>query len=131
MPESKTVVSEVLAAAARVPWWLAALAAPVAFFALRVAGGWLQFVVPPLLLLLAGLSLADRFRRDHRLASASREAENKLRGMSWSEFDRLLGQLLRERGFGFLAELGARPEGADVVAKKDEKRHLVHFKHWR
>jgi restriction system protein len=131
MPEPKSAVSEVLAAAARVPWWLAALAAPVAFFGLRVLGSWPQFVVPPLLLLLAGLSLADRFRRDHKLASASREAENKLRGMSWPEFDRLLGQLLRDRGLAFLAELGGRPEGADVVAKKDEKRHLVQFKHWR
>jgi restriction system protein len=131
MPESKSAVSEVIAAAARVPWWLAALAAPVTFFALRMVGGWPQFVVPPLLLLLAGLSLADRYQRDRKLASASREAENKLRGMSWPEFDRLLGQMLRDRGFTFVAELGGRPEGADVVAKKDEKRHLVQFRHWR
>ena len=52
--------------------------------------------------------------------------------MTWREFERLVGELFRRRGFKVTGFGGQGPDGGvDLGLSKDGERFLVQCKHWK
>nr|WP_279213109.1 restriction endonuclease [Delftia acidovorans] len=92
-----------------------------------------QYILP--LICLAGAAIsAVRKRRRSRLfetTSASSSAD-ALQNMSWREFETLVGEGFRRRGYSVKETGGGGPDGGvDLVLSKDGEKTLVQFKQWK
>ena len=92
-----------------------------------------QFVVPIACLFVAGVSATQRHRRGSLLASVTHsKAPDALQGMSWQEFELLVGEAFRLQGYEVSELGGAGPDGGvDLVLRKDKEKFLVQCKHWK
>ena len=95
-----------------------------------------QFVVPIACLFAAGVSATQRHRRGALLASVASvthaTAPDALQGMSWQEFELLVGEAFRLQGYEVSELGGAGPDGGvDLVLRKDKEKFLVQCKHWK
>ena len=92
-----------------------------------------QFVVPIACLVAAGVSATLRRRRGALLASVTHAtAPDVLAGMSWQEFELLVGEAFRLQGYEVSELGGAGPDGGiDLVLRKDKEKFLVQCKHWK
>lgn len=137
--------------AARLPWWAAVLLALVAYLAgtalagmplnpanpltaVAVAGGAvLRIVVPVLLILGAVVRLVSGARRSALFGrAAAPDGDAAIAGMTWAQFEALLGEAYRRRGYS-VTELGqgGADGGVDLVLRRDGAKTLVQCKHWR
>jgi len=92
-----------------------------------------QYVLP--LICLAG-AVTSAWRRHQRKSLAVNVAEAKgadaLDGMSWREFEMLVGEAFRMQGFNVVELGGAGPDGGvDLVLKKGTEKFLVQCKQWK
>ena len=92
-----------------------------------------QHAIPILFLAAAGLSF---FARAHRKALLRRVEQARsleaLQMMTWQEFELLVGEAFRRRGFGIQEQGGEGPDGGvDLVLNKSGKRYLVQCKQWK
>ena len=126
------------------PWWLFLALATIAYVAFayglpavtRKSGlslGGLGHVfglfVGGLAALLAVLSAARQWS-NRRLLDRQDDAET-LRALTWQEFERLVGEAYRRRGYSVLPTGGGGADGGiDLVLDRDG-RHLVQCKHWK
>ena len=95
-----------------------------------------QFVVPILCLAAAAVSVAKRQRRSSLVAGvAQSRAPDALDGMSWQEFELLVGEAFRLQGYEVteLGGLGGQgPDGGvDLVLRKGREKFLVQCKQWK
>ena len=92
-----------------------------------------QYVVPIICLGAAGMS-AWRRRQRHTLFSNLTQAKgaDALNGMSWQEFEMLVGEAFRLQGFG-VAETGGggADGGVDLVLSRASEKFLVQCKQWK
>ena len=101
--------------------------------AFRAAVGVLQYLLP---LLCLGGSAASALTRSHRMplvhGGAHRQSAAALNDMPWLEFELLVGEAFRQRGYKVL-ELGDdRPDGGvDLMLGKDQETFLVQCKQWK
>lgn len=137
------------------PWWLGVALAPVSylfmhawagrvvsdmvsrpqitsslFYALALAG---QYLLPFVCLAGAAVSAWRRRRRKELADSvAAAKAPDILGKMSWREFEILVGEGFRRKGFQ-VEELGGggADGGVDLVLRKAGEKHLVQCKQWR
>jgi restriction system protein len=66
------------------------------------------------------------------LVSSARANPKAISEMSWREFERLVGEAFRQRGFTVTGFGGSGPDGGvDLALVKNRKRYLVQCKHWR
>lgn len=92
-----------------------------------------QYLVPGLCLAGAALSALRRWQRkglvDQVAAGAGAEVLN---GVTWREFEMLVGEAFRLKGYR-IEELGGRGAdgGIDLVLRKSGKKFLVQCKQWR
>lgn len=104
------------------------------FQGLAMAG---QFVVPLACLIAAGISAAKRKRRSSLVASVvqgrgTERASDALEGMSWQDFELLVGEAFRLQGYEVTELGGAGPDGGvDLVLRKDREKFLVQCKQWK
>lgn len=143
---------------ALLPWWVCLLLAIGSFWYLRMAaaapvpadaGGDLatqvqrsliggvvaaaQYIVPVVCLAAAGLSF---FARAHR-TSLLRDVEQAhsaaaLADMSWREFEMLVGEAFRRRGYAIKETGGNGPDGGiDLVLTKAGEKFVVQCKQWK
>jgi len=92
-----------------------------------------QYLLPFAFLIGAGVSAWRRHRRG-RLAdeAAGNPAAGALNGMSWKEFEMLVGEAFRRRGFGVTETGGGGADGGiDLMLAKDGEKFLVQCKQWR
>ena len=86
-----------------------------------------QFVVPIACLFAAGVSATQRHRRGALLASVASvthaTAPDALQGMSWQEFELLLGEAFRLQGYE-VSELAGPDGGVDLVLRIDKEKLL-------
>jgi len=143
----------------KLPWWAGVALALLAYFSLSpvaelqprasaqpgqigaFVGGMMwrtiaaigQYLVPFLCLIGAGVSAWRRSKR-HALVLDVRGsgAARALDGMSWREFEMLVGEAFRLRGFR-VAETGGvgSDGGVDLVLKKGAETFLVQCKQWK
>jgi restriction system protein len=91
-----------------------------------------QFVVPPALAVGAAVSFFRRAQTRRRFDGALRAPAETLQRMTWRQFEGFVGELFRRRGFQ-VTETGASSGdgGVDLVLAKDGDMYLVQCKHWR
>ncbi|RMQ47034.1 Restriction endonuclease [Pseudomonas cichorii] len=91
-----------------------------------------QYILPITLLVGALVSFLARRKRRRLLESAALPGANTLTGISWHEFELLVGETLRHQGFSVQETGGNGPDGGvDLVIYKDGEKYLVQCKQWR
>ena len=150
--------SALLFLAAKLPWWLSGLLAvasgwllhSVAVMPVPVYSGlqdvqWMmlgsvirllanvgQFVLPAIFLGGAIASIAGRRKRRRLLDSIAVAGGNTLTSITWQEFELLVGEALRRRGFTVQEAGGGGPDGGiDLLVRRDGEKYLVQCKQWR
>ena len=92
-----------------------------------------QYAHPIICLVGAALSAWRRHQRKS-LADTVSAAKSKdvLSGISWREFEMLVGEGFRRKGYQVAEQGGSGPDGGvDLVLRKDGEKHLVQCKQWR
>jgi restriction system protein len=92
----------------------------------------LQYVVPAALTFGAIASFVKRSRRQSLVTKARIDPMAAVSSITWQQFEALVGEAFRLKGFS-VAELGgSSPDGGvDLVLSKAGERFLVQCKHWR
>lgn len=109
----------------------------VAGAAVRSAGamlaGYAQYIAPVLCLVGAGMSAWRRKARQSLVSDvAQARTADALDGMSWREFELLVGEAFRLQGFRVVESGGGGPDGGvDLVLTKGSEKFLVQCKQWR
>lgn len=107
---------------------VSAIVWPVAALLARVA----SYVFPVLLVLAALAGTWVRFSRRRRLAAATADPAAALERMSWADFERLLADAFRRRGYQVSEAGGKAPDGGvDLRLRREGKVQVVQAKHWR
>lgn len=142
----------------KLPWWLCLGLAPVSYVllhglamqqaplattpdqmrALAMNSLWRglaqagQYLLPMILLAAAAMSAARRLRRRHLHGQVATGAAALVNSMSWQDFERLVGEAYRQRGYRVRETGGGGADnGIDLVLERDGERHLVQCKQWR
>jgi restriction system protein len=92
----------------------------------------LQYTIPFCLLVGVLASVIRRRRAKNVLANSRSNPKTAIASMSWRDFERLVGESFRQRGFTVLELGGNGPDGGvDLVLTKDGNRYLAQCKHWK
>lgn len=152
-------LEDVMTLFARLPWWAGVATAVVSYFVLHALAGREvqtavqpgqmgtaitqgvttalakigQYLLPLLCLVGAGLSAIGRKKRKVLLKDvAQSRASDALDGMSWREFELLIGEAFRKRGYQVAETGGNGPDGGvDLVLRKGGEKYLVQCKQWK
>ena len=156
MARKKTSAAEDLVdLVAMLPWWVGAALAVVSYLMLHGLTGYAavtvagpgqviglmvgslaiigQYLVPLIFLLGAGISAWKRSKRKELISNVVQaKGANALDGMSWREFEMLVGEAFRLQGFD-VAETGGggADGGVDLVLKKGGEKFFVQCKQWK
>ncbi len=92
-----------------------------------------QFILPAICVAGAGVSAWRRKQRNDLLVNtAQSSAANVLDGMSWQEFELLVGEAFRQQGYQVIETGGNGPDGGvDLVLRKSGEVFLVQCKQWK
>ncbi len=93
-----------------------------------------QYAVPVICLAGALVSAVRRHRKNALFdaASTSNDAAATVKAMSWREFELLVGEAFRRRGFGLQETGGGGPDGGvDLVLTRGTEKFLVQCKQWK
>jgi restriction system protein len=92
-----------------------------------------QYLLPLLCLAGAAMSAYRRHQRQALVANAvSGKAADTLDGISWQEFEMLVGEAFRLQGYQVAETGGAGPDGGvDLVLRKGGEKFLVQCKQWK
>lgn len=72
-----------------------------------------------------------RQRRKRRLLDAQKNSDS-IRSLSWREFEELLAEAYRRKGYSVVENTKLGPDGGiDIRLFKDDQLHLVQCKHWK
>jgi restriction system protein len=155
--EKQGLPKALIGLAARLPWWLGLALAVISYVGLhgvaqRPVPGTLQpeqmgsFVLSTVthVLALAGQyllpfffglgALISAFRRSKaaRLHAAAAHRADAIDGMSWQDFEILVGEYFRRQGYRVTDNGGGGADGGvDVVLHNGPDNYLVQCKHWR
>jgi restriction system protein len=99
----------------------------------RALAGFGQFIVPPLCLIGAVVSAWRRKKRAQLVADAAQSrSADALQGLTWQDFEKLVGEGFRLRGYRVTATGGDGADGGvDLVLAKGSEKFLVQCKQWR
>lgn len=90
-----------------------------------------QYLLPFLFLVGAAVSAWRRHKRKALLQNAKIESAS-FANVSWQEFELLVGEAFRRKGYAVTENGGKGPDGGvDVTLKKDGETFLVQCKQWR
>lgn len=151
----KKRIADIVELTTRLPWWVGVIAALASWGVLHVllripppfsfpsdavilpvlrglALG-LQFLLPAVFLAGAALSVWLRYKQRRNYADVAGERGHvALELLSWREFEHLVGEFFRRKGFSVEQRGGHESDGGvDLVASIGEDRYLVQCKHWR
>lgn len=92
-----------------------------------------QYILPLVFLLGGGLSAFNQFSRKklHQNVAES-SSKNALNGMSWQQFETLVGEHFRQQGYK-VEEVGGggADGGVDIILHKNGEKHFVQCKQWK
>jgi restriction system protein len=92
-----------------------------------------QYLVPVLCLIGAVVSALRRRARARLLDNVIKgDSSSGLREMSWQEFELVVGEAFRLRGYAVIETGGGGADGGiDLILKKDGEKFIVQCKQWR
>lgn len=92
-----------------------------------------QYLVPLICLFAAAGSALGRRKRQALVTSVGPSgAMNALDGMSWREFEMLVGEAFRLQGYQVTETGGGGADGGvDLILRRDRETHLVQCKQWK
>jgi len=158
MARKTSLFDDLFSIAAKLPWWLSLaialgsglylhsvasqplatssdihhLQAAIFTNAAHMVASFFQYLLPFIFTLGAVASILGRRKRRNLLDSAANTKGNALLGMTWRDFELLVGEALRRRGYAVQETGGNGPDGGvDLVVRKDGERYLVQCKQWR
>jgi restriction system protein len=92
----------------------------------------LQYVLPAIFMVAAAVSFIIRSRSIALFDDVSSESGVNVANLSWQEFETLVGEGFRRRGFEVAERGGAGPDGGvDLALASGHERFLVQCKQWR
>ena len=155
----QSVIDDVFEISSGLPWWAGVLLAVVAYLFFhhittqeivasmepgqigKAAGRqffkavamFAQYVLPIALLGGALSSILMRHKRGNLIAKTQTQTkQSALLNMSWHEFEMLVGEAFRRRGYAVVETGGNGPDGGiDLILKKGSEIRLVQCKQWR
>ena len=94
---------------------------------------WLQYLVPFICLLGAGISFFKRRKRTMLVETVAAAPDvTALNGISWPEFELLVGEAFRLQGYTVIENAGRGPDGGvDLELRKGGQTFLVQCKQWK
>src|ERR1700730_3425388 len=111
---------------------LADLGSVVQHGLIHVFAALLQYIIPAGLLIGTTVGYFKQRQAGALFASARANPKPTITSMSWREFERLVGEIFRRRGFTVTGFFGNRPDGGvDLGLTKNGDRFLVQCKHWK
>ncbi len=156
---SKTsFIEDLYFVASKLPWWISVVIAVMLFVyldskavmpvidpknpAAQVSGMmvyqfayWLRYIIPPIFLLGAVASFFANFKRVALLNNVRYDTtpvQDVLATVSWREFEMLVGQFFREKGYKVSETADGADGGIDLrLTASDFKTYLVQCKHWK
>lgn len=159
MAKRQGLFDDLVAIAAKLPWWVGVLLAAASYAGLhyfaignapasttpkavgntavlqmvRALAGFMQYILPVAFLTGALVSVLARRKRNALYGSAAGPGGlSAIATMNWREFEMLIGEAFRRRGFRVVERGGQGADGGvDLVLAKQGERHLVQCKHWR
>lgn len=91
-----------------------------------------QYLLPIIFLGAAAVSAFRRRKRRQLLSDVAQSTSaSVLDGMSWQEFELLVGEAFRQKGFAVAESGGGADGGVDLVLEKNGEKFLVQCKQWR
>lgn len=157
--QGSALLRDIFDVVARLPWWAGVALALVSYFVfhqiavteitvstgsgmvaaaairglLRGLATTLQYVLPPLFFVAAAIPAWNRYRQRRNYAAVAAErGQDALEMLSWRDFEKLVGDFFRRKGFNVQHHGGSSPDGGvDLVARIGDDRYLVQCKHWR
>lgn len=143
------LVGNLVDGVARMPWWAGVALALAGYFGFRqlaliepvtavdrvlfgMAAAF-QYAVPAVLCAAAVVSAWVRYRQYRNYGNVAGErGQDALEMLSGREFEQLVGEFFRRKGFSVEHRGGRLPDGGvDLVARIGEDSYLVQCKHWR
>ena len=92
----------------------------------------MQWVIPFLLLLGAAGSAIQRRKRAGLHAHVASAGQDAIEGMSWQDFERVVGEAFRKRGFSVVETGGGGADGGvDLILSNGSEKYLAQCKQWR
>lgn len=155
----QSVFEDMIGIAAMLPWWVGVLLSVIAYFILhhyatvevapaasvaqlganagsqlgKVLASFAQYLLPLAFIIGAGISAFGQKKRS-RLIADVQEGSNAsvLNGMSWQEFEMLVGEAFRRGGYSVTEAGGGGADGGiDLVLHKNGAKSLVQCKQWK
>lgn len=92
-----------------------------------------QYIAPLICIIGAAVSAWKRSQRAGLISAVgSNESASALNGMSWQEFEMLVGEAFRHGGYSVSETGGGGADGGvDLVLHKDGEKYLVQCKQWK
>ena len=157
--KQQNTFEDLIAIAAFFPWWVGVLLAVITYFILhhfatsvvvppaslaqmgdmvanqlgKTLAMFGQYLLPLAFLIGAGISAYGRHKRAALFAGVQQcSSPSVLNGMTWQEFEMLVGEAFRRRGYT-VAETGGggADGGVDLVLKRSGEKFLVQCKQWK
>jgi restriction system protein len=92
----------------------------------------LQYIFPMIFLVAAVMSFVSRSRSVRLLDAVRSDPKADVSALCWQDFESLVGEGFRHRGFVVTERGGAAPDGGvDLALARDHERFLVQCKQWR
>lgn len=157
--QKTSVAEDLMALVAMLPWWAGVILAAVAYVLLhriadqsvtpatqpgqlgtmlaqsagRTAALIGQYVLPIICLAGAGISAWKRHQRRSLVDNVVRsDAASAVDGMSWQQFEHLVGEAFRLQGYSVIETGGGGADGGvDLMLAKDGEKFIVQCKQWR
>lgn len=145
--------------AAMLPWWAGVTIALISYFVLhhyatveivqptsiaqmganvssqlgKMLATFGQYLIPLAFIIGAGISAYGRHKRSALFAEVQKGSSvSILDGMSWQEFEMLVGEAFRQAGYSVTETGGCGADGGiDLALRKDGEKYLVQCKQWR
>jgi restriction system protein len=115
-----------------VPTDLAALGPNIIHQGAHAFAALLQYVLPAIFMVAAVVSFVRRSRSAKLLVDVRTGPTGDISALSWQEFESLVGEGFRRRGFKVVERGGAGPDGGvDLALSRGSERFLVQCKQWR
>ena len=153
----ESTVGLIIEATSKLPWWVGLALAAVSYFVLHAIAStpigtaadlkqlgesvgrqvyttlafYFQYILPALFVIGAILSAIGRRKRKSLFVQAA-TSDDALNRMTWQEFELLVGEYFRNRGFS-VKEMGGggADGGVDLIVSSGNDRYVVQCKKWR